>query len=119
MKEEYDPLMKNGTWSLVPRASNTNVVDGKWVYRLKQDKNGSITCYRARFIAKGIRKQPGIYFHETFRLVVKLTAIRAVLSLVVTNNWPLRQLDIHNAFLHGNLKEHVYMKQLTGFIDPQ
>ncbi|GJW02678.1 retrovirus-related pol polyprotein from transposon TNT 1-94 [Tanacetum coccineum] len=59
MKEEYDPLMKNGTWSLVPRASNTNVVDGKWVYRLKRDKNGSITCYRARFIAKGIRKQPG------------------------------------------------------------
>ncbi|GJY73672.1 nucleotide-binding alpha-beta plait domain-containing protein [Tanacetum coccineum] len=52
MKEEYDALMKNGTWSLVPCASNTNVVDGKWVYRLKRDKNGAITRYKARFVAK-------------------------------------------------------------------
>ncbi|GKC84689.1 tocopherol cyclase, partial [Tanacetum coccineum] len=105
VKEEYDALMKNETWSLVPRASNTNVVDGKWVYRLKRDKNGAFTRYKARFVAKGFRQQPGIDFHETFSPVVKLTTIRAVLSLAVTNNWPLRQLDIQNSFLHGNLKE--------------
>ncbi|GJW24839.1 disease resistance protein [Tanacetum coccineum] len=119
MKEEYDALMKNGTWSLVPRASTTNVVDGKWVYRLKRDKNGAIIRYKARFVAKGFRQQPGIDFHETFSPVVKSTTIRAVLSLAVTNDWPLRQLDIQNAFLHGNLKEQVYMKQPPGFIDPQ
>ncbi|GJV09216.1 putative RNA-directed DNA polymerase [Tanacetum coccineum] len=107
IKEEYDALMKNGTWSLVPRASNTNVVDGKWVYKLKRDKNGAITRYKARFVAKGFQQQPGIDFHDTFSLVVKSTTIRAVLLLAVTNNWPLCQLDIHNAFLHGNLKEQV------------
>nr|GEV77540.1 putative ribonuclease H-like domain-containing protein [Tanacetum cinerariifolium] len=57
MKKEYDALMKNGMWSLVPRASNTNVVDGKWVYRLKRDKNGDVTHYKARFVAKGFRQQ--------------------------------------------------------------
>ncbi|GJU60549.1 putative RNA-directed DNA polymerase [Tanacetum coccineum] len=119
IKEEYDALMKNGTWYLVPRASNTNVVDGKWVYRLKRDKNGAITRYKARFVAKGFRQQLGIDFHETFSLVVKSTAIRSVLSLAVTNDWPLCQLDIQNAFLHGYLKEQVYMKQPPGFIDPQ
>ncbi|GJV38995.1 retrotransposon protein, putative, ty1-copia subclass [Tanacetum coccineum] len=88
IKEEYDALMKNGMWSLVPCASNTNVVDG-------------------------------IDFHETFSLVVKSTTIQAILSLAVTNNWTLRLLDIQNAFLYGNLKEQVYMKQPSGFIDPQ
>ncbi|GJS92581.1 putative RNA-directed DNA polymerase [Tanacetum coccineum] len=96
MKEEYDALMKNETWSLVPRASNTNVVDGKWVYRLKWDKNGAITRYKARFVAKGFRQQLGIDFHETFSPVVKSTT-----------------------FLHENLKEQVYMEQPPGFIDPQ
>ncbi|GJT15799.1 uncharacterized mitochondrial protein-like protein isoform X2 [Tanacetum coccineum] len=105
MKEEYDALMKNGTRSLVPRASNTNVVDGKWVYRLKLDKNGAITRYKARFVANGFRQQPGIEFHEKFSPDVKSTTIRAVLSLMVTKVWPLCQLDIHNAFLHGNLKD--------------
>nr|GEX36496.1 hypothetical protein [Tanacetum cinerariifolium] len=52
-------LMKNETWSLVPRSSNTNVVDGKWVYKLKRDKNDAITRYKARFVANGFRKQPG------------------------------------------------------------
>ncbi|GJY00447.1 pentatricopeptide repeat-containing protein [Tanacetum coccineum] len=86
---------------------------------LKRDKNGAITCYKARFVAKGFRQQPGIDFHETFSPIVKSTTIRAVLSLAITNNWPLRQLEVHNAFLHGNLKEQVYMKQPPGFIDPQ
>ncbi|GJW19927.1 putative RNA-directed DNA polymerase [Tanacetum coccineum] len=119
MKEEYDALMKNGTRSLVPRASTTNVVDGKWVYRLKRDKNGAIIRYKERFVAKGCRQQLGIDFHETFSPFVKSTTIRAILSLAVTNDWPLCQLDIQNAFLHGNLKEQVYMKQPPGFIDPQ
>ncbi|GKD06194.1 putative RNA-directed DNA polymerase [Tanacetum coccineum] len=87
MKEEYDALMKNGMWSLVPRASNTNVVDGKWVYRLKRDKNGAITHYKARFVAKGFWQQPGIDFHKTFSLVVNSTTIRAVLSLAALRAW--------------------------------
>ncbi|GKB97477.1 retrovirus-related pol polyprotein from transposon TNT 1-94 [Tanacetum coccineum] len=86
---------------------------------LKWDKNGAITRYKARFVAKGFWQQPGIDFHETFSPVVKSTTIRAVLSLAVTNDWPIRQLDIQNAFLHGNLKEQVYMKQPPGFIDLQ
>ncbi|GKB00615.1 putative RNA-directed DNA polymerase [Tanacetum coccineum] len=68
-------------------------------------RNGAITCYKARFVAKGFHQQPGIDFHETVSPVVKSTTIRAVLSLTVINNWPLHQLDVHNVFLHGNLKE--------------
>ncbi|GKD12881.1 retrovirus-related pol polyprotein from transposon TNT 1-94 [Tanacetum coccineum] len=83
---------------------------------LKRDKNGVITHYKARFVAKGFRQQPCIDFHETFSPVVKSTTIRAVLSLAVTNNWPLRQLDVHNAFLHGNIKKralHAWFEHLS------
>ncbi|GKA06786.1 retrovirus-related pol polyprotein from transposon TNT 1-94, partial [Tanacetum coccineum] len=113
MKEEYDALMKNGMWSLVPRASNTNVVDGKWVYRLKRDNNGAITRYKARFVAKGFRQQPSIDFHVTFNPVVKSTTIRAVLSLTVTNDWPLRQLDIQNAFFMEILRSRPHALGLS------
>ena len=42
-----------------------------------------------------------------------------MLSLAITNKWPLRQLDVKNAFLNGTLTEHVYMEQLPGYIDPR
>ncbi|GJY90073.1 retrovirus-related pol polyprotein from transposon TNT 1-94 [Tanacetum coccineum] len=70
----------------------------------KREKNGAITRYKARFVAKGFQQQPCIDFHETLALV-QVTTIRGFNSLGVTNDWPLRQLYIHNAILHGNLKE--------------
>nr|GEU33917.1 retrovirus-related Pol polyprotein from transposon TNT 1-94 [Tanacetum cinerariifolium] len=74
--EEHDALVKNGTWFLVPRASNTNVVDGKWAYRLKQDKNGAITRYKARFIAKGFDNNQidvrNAFLHENIKEQVSM-----------------------------------------------
>ncbi|MFS8002612.1 putative RNA-directed DNA polymerase [Helianthus anomalus] len=111
--------MRNGTWTLVPPVPNANVVDCKWVYRLKRDEKGNIKRYKARLVAKGFSQQPGIDYHETFSPVVKSTTVRVVLSLAVTRQWPLRQLDVQNAYLHGDLKETVYLRQPPGFIDPQ
>ncbi|GJZ95525.1 putative RNA-directed DNA polymerase [Tanacetum coccineum] len=118
MSEEYRALMKNGTWTLVPPVSNANVVDCKWVYKLKRDQHGAITRYKARLVAKGCNQQAGIDYHETFSPVVKPTTIRVVLSLAVSHGWSLRQLDVQNAFLHGDLKETVYLRQPPGFVDP-
>lgn len=90
MFDEYSSLMRDGTWSLVPRTTNINVVDCKWVYKLKKDQTGAITRYKAQLVAKGFKQQPRVDYHETFSLVVKATTIHVVLSLAISQKWPLR-----------------------------
>ena len=109
MQDEYDALINQGTWSLVPPPPNHNVVGCKWVYKLKTHSDGSIARYKARLVAKGFHQQQGVDFDETFSPVIKPPTIRMVLSLAVSLHWPLRQLDVSNAFLHGILKEEVYL----------
>jgi hypothetical protein len=117
MSEEYDALVCNGTWELVPPAGVTNIVGCRWVYRIKRHSDGSIHRFKARLVAKGFHQRPGVDYHETFNPVVKPTTIRLVLSLAVSRGWSLKQLDINNAFLQGHLSETIYMVQPPGFVD--
>ncbi|KAM1425220.1 hypothetical protein ACFXTH_017609 [Malus domestica] len=88
MQEEIDVLHAQKTWSLVPLPSRKNLVSCKWVYRIKRNHDGSIARHKARLVAKALAAQ---------------------------FNWSLRQLDVKNAFLHGDLNEEVYMAQPPGF----
>jgi hypothetical protein len=119
MNIEFDALLSNDTWTLVPPTSDMNVVGCKWVFRLKRKADGSIDRHKARLVAKGFHQQPGIDFGETYSPVVKPTTICLVLSLAISAGWLVRQIDVHNAFLHGWLSEDVYMTQPPGFIHPQ
>ena len=87
------------------------------MYKLKQKSDGSIDRYKARLVAKGFEQKDGIDYTETFSPVVKPTTIHVVLTLAVYFGWPIRQLDVSNAFLHGSLAEEVFMEQTQGFID--
>jgi transposase InsO family protein len=118
MDEEFQALQQQATWTLVPLPDSKNVVGCKWVYKLKHHSDGFIARYKARLVAKGFHQQYGVDFEETFSPVIKPPTVRLVLSLAVSLNWPLRQLDVKNAFLHGTLKEEVYMTQPQGYIDP-
>jgi histone deacetylase 1/2 len=115
MDEEYDALIKNNTWHLVPSSHGQNVIDCKWVYKVKRKADGTIDRYKACLVAKGFKQQYGIDYEETFSPVVKSATIRVVLSLAVFRGWSLRQLDVKNAFLHGVLEEEVYMRQPPGY----
>jgi hypothetical protein len=118
MNDEYQALMDNKIWQLVPPSSTRNIIDCKWVFCIKKNVDGTIDRYKARLVAKVFKQRHGIDYEETFSLVVKSATIRLVLTIAVSRGWSLRQLDVKNVFLHGVLEEGVYMKQPSGFENP-
>jgi histone deacetylase 1/2 len=117
MDAELAALHRNQTWSLVPAPPGINLIDSRWVFKVKHNPDGSVERFKARLVAKGFKQRHGIDYDDTFSPVVKATTIRVILSLAVTQGWHMRQLDVDNAFLHGYLEEKVYMVQPPGFVD--
>jgi histone deacetylase 1/2 len=115
MDSEYQALLRNRTWQLVPRPKGKNVIGCKWVYKVKRKADGSVDRYKAQLVAKGFKQRYGIDYEDTFSMVVKAATVRLILSIAVSNGWSLRQLDVKNAFLHGVLEEEVYMDQPPGY----
>jgi hypothetical protein len=117
MEEEHAALIENHTWDLVPRPAKANVVTGKWIFKHKFHADGSLDRYKARWVLRGFTQRPGVDYDETFSPVVKPATVRTVLTLAHSRDWPIHQLDVKNAFLHGVLSETVYCSQPTGFTD--
>jgi hypothetical protein len=96
------------------------VVTDKWIWTIKRRAKGSLERYMARWVLQGCSQRPGLDYDETFNLVVMRLSpatVRIVLSLALSRSWPVHQLDVKNAFLHGTLTETVYCSQLAGFVD--
>lgn len=117
MSNEITALIHHETWELVPLAQDQNLVGCKFVFRIKRNLDGTINSYRARLVAKGFHQRPGVDYSQTFSLVVKPATIRLILTIFVMHGWIMRQLDVNNAFLHGNLEETVFMHQPPRFED--
>ena len=117
MNDEFQALLRNQTWSLVPPSSVQSVVQCKWVFRTKLKVDGLLDKYKARLVAKGFQQTPGVDFSETFSPVVKASTICIVFTLAVSRGWDIQQIDINNVFLNGDLHEEVFMSQPDGFVD--
>jgi hypothetical protein len=108
MEAEYEALQANHTWDLAPSPPGANVVTGKWIFKMKLHANGSLERYKAHYVLRGFTQRPGVDYDETFSPVVKPATIRTILTLALSKDWPVHQLDVTNAFLHGTLIETVY-----------
>ncbi|GJW85674.1 ribonuclease H-like domain, reverse transcriptase, RNA-dependent DNA polymerase [Tanacetum coccineum] len=119
MKTELDSINRNNTWELTTLPTGHKAIGLKWIFKTKKDANGDIIKHKARLVAKGYIQQHGIDFEEVFAPVARMETIRLLLAIAATNKWEVHHLDVKSAFLHGDLKEEVYVTQPEGFTKEQ
>jgi hypothetical protein len=106
--EEVRASEINEMWTYTKLPLGKRAINNKWVFLLKKDANGEPQWYKARLAIKGCSQKRGIDYDEVYAPVARLTTIRTLLSVIHENN-------LHaNAFLHGKLKETIYMKVPDG-----
>lgn len=115
MVPKLQALESSNTWTLTTLPSGKQPIGCKWVYKIKHRSNGSIERYKARLVAKGYTQREGLDYRETFAPVAKMVTVRCLLAVASARNWSLNQMDVTNAFLHGDLDEEVYMKLPPGY----
>ncbi|XP_026387812.1 uncharacterized protein LOC113282888 [Papaver somniferum] len=115
MAEEIGTLDKNGTLSITDLPPRKKAIGCKWVYKIKYNFDGSVERYKDRLVVLGNRQVEGVDYHETFAPVAKMVSVRTFLAVTVAQDWELHQMDVHIAFLHGDLDEEVYMQLPPGY----
>ena len=115
MDREYQSLMRNQTWDLVPLPEGRNTIAGKWVFKAKTDESGHVTRHKARYVARGFSQAAGVDFDETYSPVISHTSLRMMLSLAASMNLEIYQMDVDTAYLYGVLEEELYLQQPGGY----
>ncbi|XP_026429105.1 uncharacterized protein LOC113325087 [Papaver somniferum] len=115
MSKEINALDKNGTLSITDLPPGKKTIRCKWVYKIKYNSDGSVERYKARLVVLGNKQVEWVDYHETFAPVAKMVSVRTFLAVAVDQDWELHQMDVHNAFLLGDLDEEVYMQLPPGY----
>jgi hypothetical protein len=101
MMEEYNSIMKNDVWEVVPRPEGKSMVTSRWLYKLKHAADGRIKRYKACFVAQGFSQVEGVDYDETFASVARYTSIKLVISIATEMGWKIHHMDVKTAFLNG------------------
>lgn len=119
MSKKFQALNANNTQEMVSCPNVATLVGNKWLYCIKPLVDDKLDKYKARVVAKGYNQIEGVDCVETFSLVVEPQTINVVLTLAMSTNQPLKQLNVTISFLYGDLQETTYMCQPKGFEDKE
>lgn len=107
MNDEIHALEDNGTWTIESLPHGKCALGSQWVYRNKFDSAGNLDRQISHLVVLGNHKKEGIDYNKTFAPVAKMVTVHAFLAISAAKNWELHQMDVQNAFLHGDLEEDI------------
>eukprot|EP00253_Pinus_taeda_P004913 PITA_04913 len=105
MVVEYNSIMVNDVWKVVPRPQDKSMVGSRWIYKVKYAADDGVEKYKTRFVAKGYAQQEGIDYEETFAPVARYASIRTVIFLAAQMGWKIHQMDVKTTFLNRVIEE--------------
>nr|GFC00963.1 retrovirus-related Pol polyprotein from transposon TNT 1-94 [Tanacetum cinerariifolium]GFC01028.1 retrovirus-related Pol polyprotein from transposon TNT 1-94 [Tanacetum cinerariifolium] len=111
MQEELFQFKRMDVWVLVAASDNISPLTLKWIFKNKHDKEQTVIRNKSRLVVRGYRQEEGLDFEESFASVAKMEAIRIFLAYAAHKSFTVFQMDVKTAFLHGSLKEDVYVCQ--------
>jgi hypothetical protein len=110
MVKEYDSIVRNVVWDVVPRPVGKSVVTSRWLYKTKIAADGSVEKHKACFVARGFSQIEGVDYDETFAPVARYTSIRTIIAIAAELGWRIHQMDVKTTFLNGFIEEEVYIE---------
>nr|GFB21050.1 retrovirus-related Pol polyprotein from transposon TNT 1-94 [Tanacetum cinerariifolium] len=116
MNAELRALESNGTWELSQLTLGKKAIGSYWIYKTKLKADGTKDKKKARLVVQGNRQKYRVDYKETFAPVEKMVTLRSLLAVAAVKGWFTCQMDVSNAFRHGDLFEEVYMRPPQGYV---
>jgi len=113
MVKEYDSIVRNDVWDVVPRPVGKSFVTSIWLYKTKIATDGSVEKHKAHFVARGFSQIEGVDYDETFTPVARYTSIRTIITIAAELGWHIHQMDVKTTFLNGFIEQEVYIEHVT------
>ncbi|CAB0030815.1 unnamed protein product [Trichogramma brassicae] len=119
IQEELDSLRNNDTWEIIDRPPKAELIDTKWVFKVKLDSSGNINRYKARLCARVFKQRQGVNYEETYAPVVRYESLRVLFAVAARLDLEMTQFDVKTAFLYGELEEEILIEIPVGLDIPE
>lgn len=110
MLKEYDSIIRNDVWEVIPRPKNKSSVGLRWIYMVKHAADGNIEKHKSKFVSKGFSQVEWIDYEETFAQIARYSSIKSILALSAQMGWKIHQMDVNKTFVNGVIEEEVYIE---------